>query len=221
MLMAVSFFSEALKTTRSPSAAETSSDWDIFIHRDALHPVDMNELQPHASTWMRLKDAKLSERARSPKNATSMNPIVDHPNHGKLNNILLRNIFICSFKKGGTFTGGPLVKNLPCTGSPAWCSVMTQRCGLWGGEGGSNGRGNTYNYDWLELLYGRNQCNIVKQFSTKLKKEQKNPPCNVGDMGSLFWEDPTWHEATKPVCHHYGAHVLQLLKPVCPTAHAP
>ena len=37
-------------------------------------------------------------------------------------------------------------------------------------------------------------------------------------MGSLFWEDPTWHEATKPVCHHYGAHVLQLLKPMSPRA---
>ena len=183
--------------------------------------MDMNKLQPHASTWMRRKDAKLSERARSPKNATNMNPIVDHPNHGKLSNILLRNIFMCSFKKGGAFTGGPVVKNLPCTGSPAWCSVMTQRCGLEGREGGSRGRGNTYNYDWLELLYGRNQCNIVKQFSTKLKKERKNPPCNVGDTSSLFWEDPTWHEATKPVCHHYWAHVLQLLKPVCPRAHAP
>ena len=26
--------------------------------------------------------------------------------------------------------------------------------------------------------------------------------------------------ATKPMCHNYGTHALQLLKPVCPTAHA-
>ena len=44
---------------------------------------------------------------------------------------------------------------------------------------------------------------------------------------SLVWEDPTWHGATKPMCHNYWvcalepvshsywAHVPQLLKPVC------
>ena len=135
--------------------------------------VDMNKLQPRASTWMRLKDAKLSERARSPKNASSMNPIVYQPNHGKLSNILLRNIFMRGFKKWGAFTGGPVVKNLPCTGSPAWCSVMIQRCGLGGGEGDSRGRGNAYNYDWFQLLYGRNQCDVVKQPSTELKERKK------------------------------------------------
>ena len=29
-------------------------------------------------------------------------------------------------------------------------------------------------------------------------------------------EDPTCSEPTKLVCHNYGVHVLQLLKPVCP-----
>ena len=49
---------------------------------------------------------------------------------------------------------------------------------------------------------------------------------------SLVWEDFTYHGATKPVRHNYWAralrpsgrnswaHVLQLLKPVCPRAHA-
>ena len=49
---------------------------------------------------------------------------------------------------------------------------------------------------------------------------------------SLVWEDPTCSGATKPMCHNYGAcalepgshnywaHMLQLLKPVCPKAHA-
>ena len=37
----------------------------------------------------------------------------------------------------------------------------------------------------------------------------------------LVWEDSTCLEATKPVCHNYWAHVLQLLKPTCPGAYAP
>ena len=28
-------------------------------------------------------------------------------------------------------------------------------------------------------------------------------PANVGDTGSLVWEDPTCREATKPVRHNY------------------
>ena len=32
---------------------------------------------------------------------------------------------------------------------------------------------------------------------------------------SLVWEDPTCRGETKPVCHDYWAHVLQLLKPAC------
>ena len=57
------------------------------------------------------------------------------------------------------------------TGSPAWHSVMTWgggggvRCsGEW--EGGSGGRWYMYNYGWFVLLYGWNQHNIVKQFSS-------------------------------------------------------
>ena len=50
---------------------------------------------------------------------------------------------------------------------------------------------------------------------------------------SLVWEDPTWHRATRPTCHNYGAHVLeprscnywaqvpQLLKPASPHIFAP
>ena len=49
---------------------------------------------------------------------------------------------------------------------------------------------------------------------------------------SLVWEDPACHGAAKPVSHNYWicalepgscnnwAHVLQLLKPACPRAHA-
>ena len=41
--------------------------------------------------------------------------------------------------------------------------VNLERCdGVGGGRGGSRGRGNTYNYGWFMLLYGRNQDNIVK-----------------------------------------------------------
>ena len=43
--------------------------------------------------------------------------------------------------------------------------------------------------------------------------------------GTWFWslvqEDLTGHKATKPVCHNYRAHVLQLLKTMCPRACAP
>ena len=38
---------------------------------------------------------------------------------------------------------------------------------------------------------------------------------------SLIQEDSTRHRTTKPVCHKYWAHVLQLLKPMCPRACAP
>ena len=58
----------------------------------------------------------------------------------------------------------------------------------------------------------------------------KNPPANAGDMGevwSLFQEDPTCHGSTKSIPHNYWAcalelgslnywaHMLQLLKPEC------
>ena len=36
--------------------------------------------------------------------------------------------------------------------------------------GGSKGRGYMYNYDWL--VYSSNQHNIIKQFSSNLKKKQ-------------------------------------------------
>ena len=38
-------------------------------------------------------------------------------------------------------------EKLPCNpGSPLWCSVMTQRGGVGGRQGGSRGRGYVYNY---------------------------------------------------------------------------
>ena len=49
-------------------------------------------------------------------------------------------------------------------------------------------------------------------FKIKMKKERdfpgglvvKNLPANAGGRSqSLVWEDPTWHRATKPVCHDY------------------
>ena len=42
-----------------------------------------------------------------------------------------------------------------------------------GGEGGSRGRKYMYNYGCLTLLYGRNQHNIVKSFSTNEKIMKK------------------------------------------------
>ena len=45
----------------------------------------------------------------------------------------------------------------------------------------------------------------------------KNSSCNARNTGSIpGLEDPTCSEPTKLVCHNYGVHVLQLLKPVCP-----
>ena len=42
----------------------------------------------------------------------------------------------------------------------------------------------------------------------------KNPPANAGDMGSIPGPGRfTCQGATKPMHHHYQAHVLQLLKP--------
>ena len=38
-------------------------------------------------------------------------------------------------------------------------------------------------------------------------------PMQGTQIWSLVWEDSTCHGATKPVCHHYWAHVLQLLRP--------
>ena len=38
---------------------------------------------------------------------------------------------------------------------------------------------------------------------------------------SMFWEDPTCSGATKPMPHSCCAHLPQLLKLVCPRAHAP
>ena len=35
----------------------------------------------------------------------------------------------------------------------------------WDGEGGSRGREHMYTYGWFMLIYGRNQCNIVKPLS--------------------------------------------------------
>jgi len=44
-------------------------------------------------------------------------------------------------------------------------------------------------------------------------------PCHAGDMSSiLVWEDSTCHYTTKSMCHKYGVHTPQLLKPICPTA---
>ena len=37
----------------------------------------------------------------------------------------------------------------------------------------------------------------------------------------LVWEDSTCLEATKPLCHNYWPHVLQLLRPMSPRACAP
>ena len=62
-------------------------------------------------------------------------------------------------------------KLLSNTGSPAWCSVMTWRGGMWGREGDSKARSiYVCNYGWSTLLYGINQHNIVKQLSSNLKK---------------------------------------------------
>ena len=38
---------------------------------------------------------------------------------------------------------------------------------------------------------------------------------------SLVQENLTYCRATKPMCQNYYAHVLQLLKPLCPPAQAP
>ena len=62
--------------------------------------------------------------------------------------------------------GGPAVQ-----GSGLWlkrpgraCDVKALRVGggLW--EGGLNGRGYMYTYNWFALFYSRNQHNIVKQY---------------------------------------------------------
>ena len=57
------------------------------------------------------------------------------------------------------------------TGSPAWRSDDLEGR-LQGGEGGSRGRWYVYNYDLFALLYGRNQHNIAKPFSSIKKKNQ-------------------------------------------------
>ena len=56
------------------------------------------------------------------------------------------------------------------TGSSAWCSVMTSRCGMRGKwEGGSRQRGYKSTYSWFMLLSSRKQHNISKQlYSNKL-----------------------------------------------------
>lgn len=97
-------------------------------------------------------------------------------------------------------------------------SALWQPRGLeWGVEGGSRRRGWTYNYDWFELLCGRGQHNIVKQFSSnkkhffKIYKDKwqiqgaKKP--GVGElgatqmsaeamgssqMGGFLWTPPAW-----------------------------
>ena len=64
------------------------------------------------------------------------------------------------------------LKLLYNTGRSARCSVMTSEDEIGGGwscEGGSRGKGYTYTYGWLELLYGRTQDNIVKQLSSDEK----------------------------------------------------
>ena len=47
---------------------------------------------------------------------------------------------------------------------------------VWGSGGDSGGREHIYNYDWCALLYGKNQHNILKQFSSNwnqiLKRER-------------------------------------------------
>lgn len=68
--------------------------------------------------------------------------------------------------------GGKLLYN---TGSPAWHSVMTYRGGMWGRKEGSQRRWYIYSCGWYVLLYGRNQLNIVKQFSSNEKKMPKKP----------------------------------------------
>ena len=64
-------------------------------------------------------------------------------------------------------------------------------------------------------------------------KERIRLPMQETWVQSLIWEDPTCHGAIKPMCHNYWAcalepeswkywaHVLQLLKPEHPRAHAP
>ena len=53
-----------------------------------------------------------------------------------------------------------------------------------------------------------------------LSRNQSQVPC-IGSLEpwtqvkSLIQEDSTHHRTTKPVCHKYWAHVLQLLKPMC------
>lgn len=77
-----------LKITNSPSQVTRSSDWDI-------HPLEWvatvyaNEPQPHASTWMRLRDTKFSEKARSLQNPSSLNPTVYWSNRGRLSSVSL------------------------------------------------------------------------------------------------------------------------------------
>ena len=45
----------------------------------------------------------------------------------------------------------------------------------------------------------------------------KNLPCNAWGTGSIPSPGGSHMlRATKPVCHHYWAHALQLLKPKCP-----
>ena len=39
-----------------------------------------------------------------------------------------------------------------------------------GGAGDSGGSGYMYTCDWFTLMYGRNQHNVVKQLSSKTKK---------------------------------------------------
>ena len=56
--------------------------------------------------------------------------------------------------------------------------------------------------------------------SSPLSRSQSRVPCTGSSeswtqVKPLIQEDSARHRATKPVCHKYWAHVLQLLKPMC------
>ena len=131
------------------------------------------------------------------------------------------------------------------TSARAWCTGKTQRDGWRGRWEGGSGWGIHVNLWLIHVNVWQKPLQYCKVISLQLikingkrncKKKKKNPAYNAGDMGFVpgygtkilhaveqvsschsYWDQAPWSVHATP----REAHMLQLLKPMCPGASVP